>query len=57
MEKVRSLALIELTALFDSHSLPLHRRKPIKKKVKGQYKDSIIAAARGNLQIAFSSTP
>ncbi|XP_031548850.1 rho GTPase-activating protein 18-like isoform X1 [Actinia tenebrosa] len=34
MEKVRSLALIELTALFDSHSLPFHRRKPIKKKVK-----------------------
>ena len=35
MEKVRSLTLIELTALFDSHGLALHRRKPIKKKVKG----------------------
>lgn len=34
MEKVRSLTLIELTALFDSHGLALHRRKPIKKKVK-----------------------
>ncbi|KAK2559913.1 Rho GTPase-activating protein 18 [Acropora cervicornis] len=34
MEKVRSLSLIELTALFDSHGLALHRRKPIKKRVK-----------------------
>ncbi|XP_048589876.1 rho GTPase-activating protein 18 [Nematostella vectensis] len=34
MEKVRSLALIELTALFDQHGIALHRRKPIKKKVK-----------------------
>ena len=37
MEKVRSLALIELTALFDSHGLALHRRKPIKKKVQGTF--------------------
>lgn len=34
MEKVRSLSLIELTALFDSHGLALHRRKAIKKRVK-----------------------
>ncbi|KXJ20532.1 Rho GTPase-activating protein 18 [Exaiptasia diaphana] len=34
MEKVRSLALIELTALFDSHGIALHRRKPVKRKVK-----------------------
>lgn len=34
MDKVRSLSLIELTALFDSHGLALHRRKPIKKRVK-----------------------
>lgn len=36
MEKVRSLSLIELTALFDSHGLALHRRKPIKRKVRGE---------------------
>lgn len=35
MEKVRSLSLIELTALFDSHGLALHRRKPVKRKVRG----------------------
>ena len=36
MEKVRSLSLIELTALFDSHGLALHRRKPVKRRVKGK---------------------
>ena len=36
MEKVRSLSLIELTALFDSHGLALHRRKPIRRRVRGQ---------------------
>ena len=35
MEKVRSLSLIELTALFDSHGLALHRRKPVKRRVRG----------------------
>ena len=35
MEKVRSLSLIELTALFDSHGLALHRRKPIRRRVRG----------------------
>lgn len=34
MEKVRSLSLIELTALFDSHGLTLHRRKPVRRKVR-----------------------
>lgn len=34
MEKVRSLSLIELTALFDSHGLALHRRKPVKRRVR-----------------------
>lgn len=34
MDKVRSLSLIELTALFDSHGLALHRRKPIKRRVR-----------------------
>lgn len=36
MEKVRSLSLIELTALFDSHGLALHRRKPVKRRVRGK---------------------
>ena len=36
MDKVRSLSLIELTALFDSHGLALHRRKPIKRRVRGK---------------------
>ena len=36
MEKVRSLSLIELTALFDSHGLALHRRKPVRRRVRGQ---------------------
>lgn len=35
MEKVRSLALIELTALFDSNNLVFNRRKPTKRKTKG----------------------
>lgn len=35
MEKVRSLSLIELTALFDSHGLALHRRKPVRRRVRG----------------------
>lgn len=34
MEKVRSLSLIELTALFDSHGLALHRRKPVRRRVR-----------------------
>ena len=42
MEKVRSLSLIELTALFDSHGLALHRRKPIKKRVKGKKGTGIV---------------
>ena len=36
MDKVRSLSLIELTALFDSHGLALHRRKAIKRRVRGE---------------------
>jgi hypothetical protein len=35
LERVRSLALIELTALFDSHSIMYSSRKP-KKKYKGE---------------------
>ncbi|XP_028405819.1 LOW QUALITY PROTEIN: rho GTPase-activating protein 18-like [Dendronephthya gigantea] len=34
MEKVRSLALIELTALFEQNNLVFHRRKPNKRKTK-----------------------
>ena len=34
MEKVRSLALIELTALFDQNNLVFNRRKPTKRKTK-----------------------
>jgi hypothetical protein len=37
MEKVRSLALIELTALFDQNNLVFNRRKPTKRKTKGTY--------------------
>jgi hypothetical protein len=39
MEKVRSLALIELTALFDQNNLVFNRRKPTKRKVKGNSSD------------------
>ena len=43
MEKVRSLSLIELTALFDSHGLALHRRKPVKRRVRGKlHQDGLI---------------
>ena len=37
MEKVRSLALIELTALFDQNNLVFNRRKPTKRKTKGNF--------------------
>lgn len=46
MEKVRSLSLIELTALFDSHGLALHRRKPVKRRVRGKvYQVGLILTA------------
>ena len=46
MEKVRSLSLIELTALFDSHGLALHRRKPVKRRVRGKmYQVGVILTA------------
>ena len=36
MIKVRSLALIELTALFDAYEIPINRKKPnIRNKSKG----------------------
>ena len=39
MTKVRSLALIELTALFDAHEIPMNRKKsPSKLKLKGTWK-------------------
>lgn len=38
MVKVRSLALIELTALFDTYTIPMNRKKaPSKLKFKGQF--------------------
>ena len=52
MEKVRSLSLIELTALFDSHGLALHRRKPIKKRVKG--KEGTVIVFLLSLNVLFS---
>ena len=35
MNKIRSLALIEVTALFDAHNIPMKRRKQSKQKGKG----------------------
>lgn len=36
MERVRPIALIELTAMFDAYNIPMNRRKlPLKPKFKG----------------------